>query len=446
MSSSNMLPPLCVAPLSSSCFVLCCLLLTGLLPRFHILESSLNAVRLLKIISDTQKNPHKNCRRPFHQMSTPLSSTTRTKTIAQALRAHVSAFQKRRYDPPAKVRLMDGTDVLPTPTMEAAASASLGAAWFVVVAQLLLLVAFVAFGRAASVFHGVLWTLPCTLFNAMFLLAWRSDPGIVRRPATVAAAGHQDGGASAVITFDTPDCNDSQCLARPRSSSGGSSSAAAEQPIDLLNATTRSSIPRTNEDGIPLRWCDDCNHWQPLRARHCDKCGVCVRKFDHHCFWVGGCVGEKNHGKFFGVLVSAAWYVFVSTWHVLRCFDLRTRTLSGTSGDAVVHERSLAEIALRNALPGVLFIAGVFLLLFVGCLLLWHVVVISLNQTTWESASSARITYFEFTRHATPFDHGLLQNLRYVFCVGSQQSPVTWRFAPGRLLPGGKTRSSGGVV
>jgi hypothetical protein len=91
------------------------------------------------------------------------------------------------------------------------------------------------------------------------------------------------------------------------------------------------------------------------------------------------------------------------------------------------------DIALRNVLPAALFITGLFMILFVGILLFWHVALIAMNQTTWESASSSRITYLQQIHESAPFNGGILYNLRCVFCV--PQQPIVWRFVRSRQLP-----------
>ena len=36
-----------------------------------------------------------------------------------------------------------------------------------------------------------------------------------------------------------------------------------------------------------VRFCHDCNVFQPPRSTHCYDCKNCVLEWDHHCPWVG---------------------------------------------------------------------------------------------------------------------------------------------------------------
>jgi palmitoyltransferase len=56
--------------------------------------------------------------------------------------------------------------------------------------------------------------------------------------------------------------------------------------------------------------------------------------------------------------------------------------------------------------------------LFVLNLLLFHSYIISKNVTTWEQLSWKKISYLKDwdKRHGSPFDLGLLENVKLVFC------------------------------
>ncbi|CUG57965.1 membrane-associated protein, putative [Bodo saltans] len=371
---------------------------------------------------------------------------TAVSNVAHTIRSHVSAFQRFKPAPPLKTRLVDGSIALMTPTMEAAHSASIGAAWFVVVVQIVLVCTIYFLGHKESL-SGVAWTLPCVVFNAVYLYCWRSDPGIVRRGSQHSIVTASTSPTTEVIVVVPPpddhdvldDDEPHHHLPLKGTASGVGSSLRTRQPPPPAPASSSTAAHTkqqgeaiVNEDGVPLRWCDDCELWQPLRTRHCDKCGVCVRKFDHHCFWVGGCVGERNHGKFVCVLLTATWYVFVCWWQVMLCFDFRVKIVS-PSTHQVIETRESFPVAVRNFIPVILFFTALFMLLFVVSLLMWHLVLVFTNQTTWESASSSRISYFAHTKHSAPFDMGPLRNLRSVFCIAAHHPPAVWRFAPGRV-------------
>lgn len=261
-----------------------------------------------------------------------------------------------------------------TNTVESAASAAQGALWFVVIIQFVVfatLVHYISF--SINTFDAYMLVGTCALFNATYWWTWGSSPGRLEP--------------------NTPD---------RRLSSSRSRSAKGEG--------------EENEDGIPLRWCDDCDHWQPLRCKHCDRCGYCVRKYDHHCFWVGCCVGESNHARFLAVLLTATSFIYYSLYWVIQCLRF-----TGFS--------SFSSWLLFNALPLSLFITGAFMLIFCGLLLAWHMFLVASNQTTWEAASSSRITFFRYTHKTAPFNRGLWTNL-WQLCLSPH--PIVWRFTPTR--------------
>ena len=51
------------------------------------------------------------------------------------------------------------------------------------------------------------------------------------------------------------------------------------------------------------RRCSLCDMQVPLRSYHCKECKHCVHKFDHHCSVIGTCIGERNHCRFWWMLL-----------------------------------------------------------------------------------------------------------------------------------------------
>ncbi|OAX44337.1 zf-DHHC-domain-containing protein [Rhizopogon vinicolor AM-OR11-026] len=133
------------------------------------------------------------------------------------------------------------------------------------------------------------------------------------------------------------------------------------------------------------RFCRKCWVPKPDRAHHCSICNRCVLKMDHHCPWLGGkCIGFRTYPAFVHFLacitalsayiatisVSAFWWSFNHSFLVLVITPL--------------HELFLATFS-------------VCITLVVGSFLVYHIHLITTNQTTVESLSP-----FLLLRHIPP--------------------------------------------
>ncbi|KAF8895619.1 DHHC palmitoyltransferase-domain-containing protein [Infundibulicybe gibba] len=136
----------------------------------------------------------------------------------------------------------------------------------------------------------------------------------------------------------------------------------------------------------PGRWCRKCWAPKPERTHHCSYCGRCVLKMaDHHCPWLGSrCVGHRTYPAFvhflFSVTLLAAYVAIVMIFALWYAFS-NPLTVNET---IPVHELLLAS-------------AGIIFTLVIGPFFLYHVYLISTNQTTLESMSP-----FLLLRHLTP--------------------------------------------
>ncbi|RDB14738.1 Palmitoyltransferase PFA3 [Hypsizygus marmoreus] len=135
----------------------------------------------------------------------------------------------------------------------------------------------------------------------------------------------------------------------------------------------------------PGSWCRKCWAPKPERTHHCSACGRCVLKMDHHCPWLGSkCIGHRTYPAFLHFLctvsllatyiavmsIFALWYAFNNAYTV--------------NADTPIHELFLAA-------------AGLIFSLVVGSFFLYHVYLVSTNQTTIE-----HISPFILLRHLPP--------------------------------------------
>ncbi|KAI6211557.1 Palmitoyltransferase [Aphelenchoides besseyi] len=118
-----------------------------------------------------------------------------------------------------------------------------------------------------------------------------------------------------------------------------------------------------------------CSLLKPDRSHHCSSCGFCVVRFDHHCPWINKCVSHSNY-KFFMLYIT--YEVALIVWSLL------------TSSEAVI--RYIIHQQWKDELDEVLQIVicmiphAIFGYYPLGELLIYHLQLIALNETTCEQA------------------------------------------------------------
>ncbi|KAJ0977960.1 hypothetical protein J5N97_013434 [Dioscorea zingiberensis] len=167
--------------------------------------------------------------------------------------------------------------------------------------------------------------------------------------------------------------------------------------------TPHLRLPRTKDVSIngfvvKVKYCETCFLYRPPRASHCSICNNCVQKFDHHCPWVGQCIGLRNY-RFFFLFISTSTFlcifVFIISW--LNIIGERK------------HYKSLGKSMTGEIISLVLIIYTFIAVWFVGGLTVFHVYLISTNQTTYENFR------YRYDKKENPYNKGLFGNFRDVF-------------------------------
>ncbi|KAJ8772476.1 hypothetical protein K2173_027653 [Erythroxylum novogranatense] len=180
--------------------------------------------------------------------------------------------------------------------------------------------------------------------------------------------------------------------------------------------TPTSRLSRTKDvivNGIVVKtkYCDTCMLYRPPRCSHCSICNNCVEKFDHHCPWVGQCIGVRNYRFFFMfVFTSTILCIYVHAF----CWVYVTRIMNGES-------TSIWKAMIKTPASIALLIYSFISVWFVGGLSVFHLYLISKNQSTYENFR------YRYDGLSNPFDRGFIKNFKDVFFTSIPPSKNNFR-------------------
>lgn len=157
-----------------------------------------------------------------------------------------------------------------------------------------------------------------------------------------------------------------------------------------------------NGHRVLVRYNETCHFYQPPRAHHCSVNDNCIEKFDHHCPWVGTTIGRRNYRWFLLFIFSASLLcIYVCATGVLSVvaeYDSLQEEREAGENPNVLDAFEEAPAAVALALYTALFF------LFVGGLSIFHIYLVSTNQTTYENFR------YGYDRAQNPYDEGCSRN------------------------------------
>ncbi|XP_061175713.1 palmitoyltransferase ZDHHC4-like [Saccostrea echinata] len=218
----------------------------------------------------------------------------------------------------------------------------------------------------------------------------------------------------------------------------------------IINARTinryRNAYPYDYKMFKPGVNCATCLLEKPARSKHCSICNRCVHRFDHHCIWTNNDVGGLNHGIFVIFLLSLIAIMVNGVWMASRSLILYTEHYKIMQTSVMAADGSVQQITfsilfqhLFMTFPRIVFMLVAFTLLIpmVGTFALYHVFLISANQTTNErykrvsdsnynfvegvilnktkNKNSSKRTQDKIPRFKFTYSRGLLKNLYEAF-------------------------------
>ncbi|XP_051116262.1 probable protein S-acyltransferase 7 isoform X2 [Andrographis paniculata] len=190
-------------------------------------------------------------------------------------------------------------------------------------------------------------------------------------------------------------------------------------PTALTSAASSARMPRfplTKSIAIrgtlvKVKFCQTCLMYRPPRCSHCSICNNCVERFDHHCPWVGQCIGKRNYRSFFMFVSSTS---LLGLYILVSCSVNIKRIADGA-------DCNMWQAIRRSPVSGILVLYSFVVCWFVGGLTVFHLYLISTNQTTYENFR------YQYERRSNPYNMGCSRNFKEVFCAGIPPSRNNFR-------------------
>ncbi|XP_062104670.1 probable protein S-acyltransferase 5 [Humulus lupulus] len=184
-----------------------------------------------------------------------------------------------------------------------------------------------------------------------------------------------------------------------------------EEPNGSRSRAIKKKIVVINGVELKLKYCRTCKIFRPPRSCHCVVCDNCVEKFDHHCPWIGQCIALRNYRFYLTFIISAlSFFIYVIYFSCWRIHQKVVKNGSNLFGLVRNCPETLALVLFSFA--AILFLTG---------LAIYHLYLISTNQTAYENFRQ------RFVGSKSPYDKGVYGNIKEILFVGMPPSRVDFR-------------------
>ena len=186
------------------------------------------------------------------------------------------------------------------------------------------------------------------------------------------------------------------------------------QKANIFQFSNKSNIKmRIGGHLLQLNYCNTCYVVRPPRTSHCSICDNCVERFDHHCTYLGTCIGKRNFKYFYFLLL------FLNISGIFQIgYNLYTLVLEIKN-----KEEKSNGIIFIILISGLILYNMLFIIIFIGRLLVIHTYLIIKNMTFYEYIKRKTNIY---PQGLNPFKKNLLFNCKHLLFKNQNKSNLLY--------------------
>ena len=145
--------------------------------------------------------------------------------------------------------------------------------------------------------------------------------------------------------------------------------------------TANRSLQRQVINGhyVILPYCYSCSLFRPPRTSHCSICDNCVERFDHHCVWLATCIGKRNYKYFYCLILSLSFSGIFQIICAIYYVTIESKKFINKETNNLYIIIGYSSVAFYNIL---------FIIFFLGKLVIIHTILIFKNITFYEKVKN----------------------------------------------------------